>query len=62
MQHRVLGEALHVLSGAERFGTRIDIDIEWPVPRKEAYQKWQPSEPSPITKWWIEHNMLNRGL
>ena len=60
MQHRVLAEALHVLAGADRFGTRIDLDIEWPIPRKDAYRAWQPSEPSPIVKWWIERNMLNR--
>jgi hypothetical protein len=60
MQHRVLGEALHVLAGAHRAGTRVDIDLEWPVPRKEAYKGWQPAEPSPIVKWWIERNMLAR--
>ena len=60
MQRRVLGEALHVLAGATEFGTRIDIDLEWPIPRKDAYKGWQPPEPSPITKWWIERNMLER--
>lgn len=48
MQRRVLGTALTVLSGAARPGTRIDLDIEWPVPRRQAYRDWQPSEPSPI--------------
>jgi hypothetical protein len=60
MQTRVLGAALHVLAGAHTFGTRIDLDIEWPVPRKEAYRAWQPSEPSPIVQWWISQNMLDR--
>lgn len=60
MQDRVLGEALNVLAGADRFGTRVDIDIEWPVPRKEAYKAWQPAKPSPITQWWLERNMLER--
>jgi hypothetical protein len=61
MQNRVLGEALHLLAGAGRFGTRVDIDLEWPIPRKDAYKAWQPPEPSPITQWWIERNMLNRS-
>jgi hypothetical protein len=37
-----------VLSGAGDFGTRVDIDIEWPVPRATAYKSWQPKEASPI--------------
>lgn len=45
---RVLDAALTVLAGATSFGTRIDVDIEWPVPVKEAYKSWQPAEPSPV--------------
>ena len=30
MQRRVLELALRVLAGAKEFGTRVDIDIEWP--------------------------------
>jgi hypothetical protein len=37
-----------VLSGAASFGTRVDLDIEWPVPRAAAYKSWQPKEASPI--------------
>jgi len=48
MQRRVLETALTVLSGAAAFGTRVDVDIEWPVPRAAAYKSWQPAEPSPI--------------
>ena len=48
MQRRVLETALTVLSGAAAFGTRVDVDIEWPRPLKEAYRSWQPKEPSPI--------------
>jgi D-proline reductase (dithiol) PrdB len=47
-QRRVLETALTVLSGAPRPGTRVDVDAEWPVPLREAYRSWQPSEPSPI--------------
>lgn len=48
VQRRVLEAALVVLAGAGRPGTRVDLDIEWPQPRGEAYKAWQPSEPSPI--------------
>jgi hypothetical protein len=48
MQRRVLETALEVLSGAARPGTRVDVDVEWPVPLREAYRSWQPAEPSPI--------------
>jgi hypothetical protein len=48
MQRTVLETALTVLSGATSFGTRVDIDIEWPLPRAAAYKSWQPKEASPI--------------
>ena len=48
MQRTVLETALHVLSGAAAFGTRVDVDIEWPLPRAAAYKSWQPKEASPI--------------
>lgn len=48
LQHRVLATAVTVLAGATSPGTRVDIDVEWPQPRKQAYRAWQPSEPSPI--------------
>lgn len=48
MQRTVLETALTVLSGAAAFGTRVDVDIEWPRPRAEAYKSWQPKEASPI--------------
>lgn len=48
MQRVVLETALTVLSGADRPGTRVDVDIEWPHPRAEAYRSWQPKEASPI--------------
>ena len=47
-QRRVLETALTVLSGAAAFGTRIDVDVAWPQPLKEAYRSWQPAEASPI--------------
>ena len=54
MQSRVLGTALTVLAGAASFGTRVDVDLEWPVPVREAYRAWQPAEPSPIVKLMLE--------
>jgi D-proline reductase (dithiol) PrdB len=49
-QRRVLELALRVLAGASEFGTRVDFDLEWPVPLREAYRAWQPKEPSPIVR------------
>lgn len=54
MQRRVLMLALDVLAGAAAFGTRVDVDVEWPVPVREAYRAWQPKEPSPIVKKMLE--------
>lgn len=56
VQRTVLETALRTLAGASRPGTRVDIDLEWPQPRGEAYKAWQPSEPSPIVAM-----LLNRG-
>jgi hypothetical protein len=47
-QRRILVSALTVLGGAAAPGTRVDLDIEWPQSRSEAYRAWQPPEPSPI--------------
>jgi hypothetical protein len=54
MQRRVLELGLRVLAGASAFGTRVDLDVEWPVPLREAYRAWQPKEPSPIVKKMLE--------
>jgi len=54
MQRCVLELALRVLAGASAFGSRVDLDIEWPVPLREAYRSWQPKEPSPIVKKLLE--------
>ena len=53
-QRQVLELALRVLAGASGFGTRVDHDAEWPVPLREAYKSWQPTEPSPIVKRMLE--------
>ena len=53
-QRRVLELALEVLAGAAAFGTRVDVDLEWPVPVREAYRAWQPKVPSPIVKKMLE--------
>jgi D-proline reductase (dithiol) PrdB len=54
MQRRTLELALRVLAGATRTGTRVDLDLEWPVPVREAYRAWQPKEPSPIVRKMLE--------
>lgn len=54
MQRRVLTTALTVLTGAAHPGTRVDVDIEWPQDRGVAYKAWQPAEPSPIVKMFLE--------
>jgi hypothetical protein len=54
MQRRVLELALRVLAGAKDFGARVDIDIEWPVPLRDAYRAWQPKEASPIVRKLLE--------
>jgi len=35
-------------------GTRVDVDVEWPVPLRDAYRAWQPKEASPIVKVLLE--------
>jgi len=59
MQRRTLELALRVLAGAPSFGTRVDLDVEWPVPLREAYRAWQPKEPSPIVKKMLEVRQAN---
>ena len=54
MQRRVLELALRVLAGASAFGTRVDFDVEWPVPLREAYRAWQPRVASPIVRKLLE--------
>ncbi len=54
MQRRVLELALRVLAGASGFGARVDLDVEWPVPVREAYRAWQPKVPSPIVRRMLE--------
>ena len=54
MQRPALKLALRVLAGAASFGTRVDLDVEWPVPLREAYRSWQPKEPSPIVRKMLE--------
>jgi hypothetical protein len=54
MQSRTLELAMRALAGASAFGTRVDLDVEWPVPVRDAYRAWQPKEPSPIVKKMLE--------
>ena len=54
MQSRTLLLALRVLAGAGAAGTRVDLDVEWPVPLREAYRAWQPKVASPIVRQLLE--------
>ena len=60
LQRRVLKAALLVLAGGVVPGTRVDVDVEWPVPVREAYRSWQPAEPSPIVAQMIEQTRSRR--
>jgi hypothetical protein len=61
MHRRVLELGLQVLAGASAFGTRVDLDVEWPVSLREAYRAWQPKEPSPIVKRMLEARQAEAG-
>ena len=50
MQLAVSNAAIELLAEADGPGARRDVDIEWPVDRKEAYRAWQPPEPAPAVK------------
>ena len=54
MQRRTLELGLRVLAGASSFGTRVDLDVEWPAPLREAYRGWQPKVASPIVRKMLE--------
>ena len=55
-QAAVLTSALRVLAGAGRptgGSARVDVDIVWPTPLREAYRSWQPAEASPIVAFLL---------
>jgi hypothetical protein len=56
LQRRVLETALTLLAGSAAPGTRVDIDIEWPVPARDAYRAWQPTEASPIVAHMLQRS------
>lgn len=53
---RVLEMALTVAAGAASPGTRVDVDVAWPVPRGEAYKSWQPPVPSPVVQLMLDRS------
>lgn len=55
-QRLVLETALAVLAGAAGPGTRVDVDVEWPQPRAQAYKAWQPRQASPIVAMMLAGN------
>lgn len=58
-QRQVLELSLRVLAGARGPQARVDLDLDWPQPLKEAYRAWQPSEPSPIVAALIAQRQAN---
>ena len=54
MQTQPRLRALRVVAGAGAPGTRVDLDVEWPVPLRDAYRAWQPKEASPIVRQFLE--------
>jgi hypothetical protein len=54
VHRRVLETAMTVLAGAPSAGTRVDVDVAWPMSRGEAYKSWQPAEASPIVKLMLD--------
>ncbi len=60
MQRRVAEAAVDLLAEATVPDTRVDLDIEWPVDRRQAYKDWQPEEPSPIVALFIERLKASR--
>ncbi|HET6794448.1 MAG TPA: hypothetical protein VFH45_08410 [Acidimicrobiales bacterium] len=61
MQRHVLTAAVRVLAGSVGPGARLDVDIVWPVPEREAYRSWQPGEPSPIVAMMLEAQRNRSG-
>jgi hypothetical protein len=61
MQLIVLRAALRLFHEARAPGSRLDVDIEWPVEQSVAYKAWQPREPSPIVAWFKEQILARRA-
>ncbi len=61
MQRRVAQTAVDLLEGADEPGARVDLDIEWPVERKQAYKDWQPPVPSPIVQVFLDRLAATRA-
>ncbi len=49
-QMGIIKQALQVLEAAESAGTIIHAAETWPLPQKESYRAWQPTETAPIIK------------
>jgi hypothetical protein len=61
MQRTVCEAALRLLEEATGPGSRVDVDIEWPVEAAIAYRDWQPSEPSPIVAYNIRRRQAGEA-
>ena len=54
MQRQVAAAAVQLLAEATGPGTRVDLDLAWPVDRRTAYKDWQPPVPSPIVQVFLD--------
>ncbi len=53
-QRAVTAAAVELLAAADQPETRVDLELQWPQDRKTAYKDWQPAEPSPVVKVFLE--------
>lgn len=60
MQLEVAKAAVDLLATATEPGTRVDLDIEWPIDDRTAYKAWQPPEMSPIVKHSLDQIRATR--
>ena len=60
MQLAVATAAVELVADAGEPDARRDLDIDWPVDRRQAYRDWQPQEVSPIVKHNLEHLRASR--
>ena len=60
LQMRVLRDMLRVLETAPGPDSIVELPYEWPEDQRFAYKNWQPTEPTPITKYHLEHGHYDK--
>lgn len=59
-QRTVTAAAIDLVATATEPETRRDLDVVWPQDRKTAYKDWQPAEPSPIVRLFLDRLAAER--